>query len=240
MRWCCDETRGERLRYGVAFLIFAVALVCAALWLQGWALLLLWPAASFGLVALGYAILGPRVMGKDALGNYHWWSRIILLPFRLFTLGGWYFGRLLAGGTPHAEIAPGLWLGRRVRADQLPGDTRLIIDLTSEFCEPRGVRDGREYVCIPALDARVPDEAACRKAIERISTATGGVYIHCAQGFGRSATVAAIVLISRGDCRDVDEAERRLAAVRPGVRLNRRQRDFVRRLTRKRDDATND
>ena len=222
----------------MAFLIFAVALTYAALRQGGWMLLLLWPAASFGLVALGYVVLGPRVMGKDSLGDHRWWSRVVLLPFRLFTLGGWYFGRFLAGGPPHVEIAPGVWLGRRVRVDQLPSDTRLVIDLTSEFRATPGMRDGREYLCIPALDARVPDEAACRAAIERISTAAGAVYIHCAQGFGRSATVAAILLIHRGDCRDVEDAERRLATLRPGVRLNRRQREFVRRLTQTRDDAT--
>jgi hypothetical protein len=223
------------MKYALAFLFVTAGLVYLALRHSGFALLLLWPAASFALVSLGYALLGPGVMGKDALGNYRWWARVPMLPFRLFTLGGWYFGRLLARGRPaHCEIAPGVWLGRRVvDADELPAGTTLVIDLTSELTEPRGVRDGRRYVCVPALDASVPDVAPCRAVIDQIATNGTGVYIHCAQGFGRSAAVAAAVLIARGDCRDVDEAERRLAALRPGVRLNRRQRDFVRRLTQK-------
>ena len=223
------------MSYALAFVLIAAGLIYLALRHGGWALLLLWPAASFAVVALGYAMLGQRVMGKDALGRYRWWARVPLLPFRLFTLGGWHIGRLLTRGNASSEILPGLWLGRRVAADELPPGTALVVDLTSEFSPPRRLlQGGRRYVCVPALDGTVPDESAAREAlglVAEVARAGGTVYIHCARGFGRSAAMVAAVLIIRGECRDVDEAQQRLSKLRPGVRLNSRQREFVKKLT---------
>jgi protein-tyrosine phosphatase len=88
-----------------------------------------------------------------------------------------------------------------------------------------------EYLCVPTLDALTPSDSIARQAIDRIARSDGPVYIHCAQGHGRSAAFAAAVLIRRGLARDVEEAERLLVTKRPGVRLNRRQREFVRRVT---------
>ena len=75
--------KGSRTRYGVAFAVFAVALIYNAWHYRGWAWLLLWPALSFAIVAAGYLVLGPRVMGKSAVGDFHWWSHALLLPFCL-------------------------------------------------------------------------------------------------------------------------------------------------------------
>lgn len=226
---------GSFARYGVAFAAFAAALAYLAWRHGGWAWLLLWPAVSFAVVAAGYLHLGPRVMGKTHQGDFRWWSRVFLFPFRVFVLFGWYVGRLIQPGPASAEIVPGVWLGRRVSAGELPAGTGIVIDLTSEIGVPACVRDGgRRYLCVPSLDRGVPDVAAARAALDEAAEVArdgGGVYIHCAQGFGRSAALVAAMLIRRGECRDVDDAEARLKMLRPGVRLTRQQRAFVRRMT---------
>jgi protein-tyrosine phosphatase len=223
------------MRYGLVFGAFAAALLYLACREGGWAWLLLWPAASFAVVAAGYAIVGPRAMGKDPAGDFHWWSRIVLLPFRMFVIFGWYVGRLFTPGPPSSEIVPGVWLGRRVAARHLPPGTGVVIDMTSEIAVPRRVRDGlRRYRCVPTLDRGIPDLAAAQAALDeavQVASEGGGVYIHCAQGFGRSAALVAALLIRRGECRDVDEAEARLRTLRPGVKLTRQQRRFVMQLT---------
>jgi protein-tyrosine phosphatase len=100
---------------------------------------------------------------------------------------------------------------------------------------PRRVREAsRRYICLPTLDRGVPDVAAARAALDeaaQVARAGGVVYIHCAQGFGRSAALVAAILVRRGECRDVGEAEARLKSLRPGVRLTRQQRAFVTELT---------
>ena len=232
---------GSFVRYGVAFAAFAAALVYLAARHGGSAWLLLWPAVSFAVVAAGYLRLGPRVMGKNHAGDFHWWSRVFLLPFRVFVLFGWHVGRLIAPGPANAEIMRGVWLGRRVSAGELPPGTGVVIDLTSEIGVPRRVRDGvRRYICLPTLDRGVPDVAAAHAALDeaaKVAREGGGVYIHCAQGFGRSAALVAAMLIRRGECRDADEAEQRLKTLRPGVRLTRQQRAFVQQMTEPRDPA---
>jgi protein-tyrosine phosphatase len=110
-----------------------------------------------------------------------------------------------------------------------------VVDLTSEFSDARLMRESRgivaEYLCLPTLDAWVSEEEAFRAALDRVAAADGPVYIHCAQGHGRSGTFAAALLLRRGIARDVDDAVRMLRARRPGVRLNRRQRKFLQQLT---------
>jgi protein-tyrosine phosphatase len=97
------------------------------------------------------------------------------------------------------------------------------VDLTAEFPEPRGVRTGRTYLCVPILDGAATDEQTLRELIDKIVAWPGGVYIHCAMGHGRSAMVAAAVLLARGLAVTAGEAEQSLRRGRPGVRLNRAQ-----------------
>jgi protein-tyrosine phosphatase len=182
------------------------------------------------IVALAY-LAGPRLMGKRSDGRFAWWSTVLLLPFRLITHGTWLLGKAIAAEPVHAEIVPGVWMGRRARANELPPDIATIIDMTSELPDPRAVREREGYLCVPTLDASAPDEVAFKAALERIATSPGNVYIHCAQGHGRAGTLAAAVLIQRGLARDVDDAARQLARRRPRTRLNRRQRNFVAKMT---------
>jgi protein-tyrosine phosphatase len=61
------------------------------------------------------------------------------------------------------------------------------------------------------------------RAVEAVLAARGAAFIHCAFGHGRSATVAAAVLVRRGDA-TLDDVEAKLRAVRPRIGLNAHQR----------------
>lgn len=50
------------------------------------------------------------------------------------------------------------------------------------------------------------------------------LFVHCAHGHGRSATVLGAVLIALGEAGTVDEAVKLMQKSRPRVRLNNRQR----------------
>jgi hypothetical protein len=82
------------------------------------------------------------------------------------------------------------------------------------------------YLNLPVWDTHAPTPQAIDRAVawalaER--RAGRGVYVHCAHGHGRSATVAGAVLIASGAARDASDAVRVMQAARPRVRLNRRQ-----------------
>jgi protein-tyrosine phosphatase len=48
----------------------------------------------------------------------------------------------------------------------------------------------------------------------------GTIYIHCAQGHGRTGMFAAAVLLSSGQAATPEEALRLVTSARPGVRLS--------------------
>jgi protein-tyrosine phosphatase len=184
------------------------------------------------LLALGaaYAGLGPRILGKRPDGRLAPAAVVLLLPYLLATWVVWHLYRLVSPEPCYHEVAPGLWLGRRAFARELPPGVGLVIDMTAEFAAPRGVRVGREYHSLPTLDTAAPDEAQLRAAVEKVVAWPAPVYVHCAQGHGRSALLAAAVLVRRELAADARQAEEMLRRVRPGVRLTRSQRKVLDRL----------
>lgn len=219
------------MKYAVALPVLGFTLL-----LLGWRLgggagawLLAWTGASFGAVGAGYAGLGPRVLGKRPNGTLAWPNVVALLPYFALTWGLWHVQRLLGREPNWAEVAPGLWLGRRpVGAHELPPGVVLVADLTSEFGAARNVRRLAAYRCLPTLDAAPPpDSRAFDDLVRALAASPGPVYVHCALGHGRSALVVAAVLLARGLAKDANEAEAQVKAARPGVGLNKAQRAFL-------------
>ena len=97
--------------------------------------------------------------------------------------------------------------------------------LSSDFF--RGVVVGRSYLCLPTLDALAPPLAAMRELVKQVAAWPGTAYVHCAAGHGRSALVAAAVLLARGLAADPKEAQRLVRKARPGVSLNKSQRRLL-------------
>jgi protein-tyrosine phosphatase len=216
--------------YAIIFALLAGYLIFLAVLLGGWGWLLLWPALSFLVLASGYAVFGPGVCGKRPDGRLAWWSLLALLPVLLLLWSLWHLIRLVSWETVANEIAPGVWLGRRAFVHELPPRVVLVVDLTAEFPAPRRIREGRDYLCLPTLDGIAPDELAFRAILAQVADSPGPVYLHCAQGHGRSALLAAALLLQRGLAADVREAERLLRQARPGVRLKPGQRRLLHRL----------
>ena len=210
--------------------IIGLVLAWAAVLLRGWGLLLLWPAGAFLLTALAYrrgwhGAFGKRPDGRLAVGPL-----VVLLPYLLLTWAAWHFRRWLWQEKPYSEVADGLFLGRRVYGRELPDGIEMVVDLTAEFIEPRGVRQGRRYVCLPTLDATAPTFEAFAELVDTVAAFQGRVYVHCAVGFGRSATVIAAVLLRRGVCERIGQVIHRLQQARPGVTINRSQVRLLRRM----------
>ncbi len=209
-------------KFVAAFAVIAGA--CA--WGATSSVLLAWPMVTFAVVAASYAGAGPHAFGKNARGELHPVSIVVLAPYLVFA---WLvlFALRFGGEAGHHEIRPRLFLGRRpLRASELPPGVTLIVDLTSEF---PGVRPkDAEYMCLPTLDGSAPtDVDAAWAIIERIRAHEGIVYVHCAAGHGRSAAIVTGVLVAEGRADDVKHAVRLIRAVRPKIGLSRSQRALV-------------
>jgi protein-tyrosine phosphatase len=201
--------------------LIAIALIGLAIATRLW--ILLWPAAVLTAVAVVYLMPAPRALGKRADGTLAWWAWLAWAPLfaymRLLHEGA----RTLTDESVADEVAPGIWVGRRPRAHELPPGIALVVDLCAELPEAPGVTEGRAYLAIPTLDAMAPPAREIARAVDAVLGASGPAFIHCAFGHGRSATVAAAVLVRRGDA-TLAEVEGRLRARRPRIGLNAHQR----------------
>lgn len=213
--------------HAILFILLAIGCTILAIANGGAAWVALWPALSFLIVAAAYMTGNARLLGKRADGRIGLLPFVLLLPYLMLSWAIWWVMRWLEGAASH-EVAPGVWVGRRAGCHELPPGTALVVDMTAEFWEPRGVCTAcATYLCVPTLDACVPTEPMFRELLDQVARTEGPVYLHCAQGFGRSATLAAAVLIARGHARDIADAERVLRTARPGVRLNALQRKML-------------
>jgi protein-tyrosine phosphatase len=218
------------VRYALIFFLLSTCLVTLAVSLGGLYWLLLWPAFDGLWLSAGYTGLGPRVCGKRPDGRLAWWAVVLLLPYLGLTWLVWHLNRAVSRERPCHEVAPALWVGRRPFAHELPPDVSLVVDLTAEFIAHPEVLRGRTYVCLPTLDLSAPEEKAFQHLVSRVTDWQGTVYVHCAAGHGRSAAVAAAVLIARGLAGSVEEAENVMRKVRPGIRLAPAQRSLLLRI----------
>jgi protein-tyrosine phosphatase len=191
--------------------------------------LLAWMGLSFITVGIAYAGAGPRVFGKTAQGARRWWAYPLLLPYLLYTyVVAWIRHRLSAEPAAH-EVLPNLWVGRWPGRTPLPPRVTLVIDMTAEFARARAARDVA-YVCYPTLDFLAPTPEHARAAVAQILSHPQGVYLHCAFGHGRSAAIAALVLIARQQAGNAAEAHTHLRSTRRGVRFARHQHALIQSL----------
>jgi protein-tyrosine phosphatase len=218
------------MKYAVFFTLLGLLVMAIAMLSGGWTLVLLWPAVTLLTLGGAYGGVGPGLLGKRPDGQLAPWAVLLLMPYLVVNWVVWHLYRLLAREPCSHEIVPGLWLGRRAFAHELPAGVELVVDMTAEFAAPRDLGVGRVYHCLPTLDGTAPDEAHFRAAVEKVTARSSPVYIFCAQGHGRSATVAAAVLVRRGLAADAVEAEEMLRQLRPGVRLTRTQRRLLARF----------
>jgi protein-tyrosine phosphatase len=109
----------------------------------------------------------------------------------------------------------------------VPANVDLIVDLTAEFPVAPGIIGGRTYYALPVLDASMPNEKTLCELIYKVAAWQGNVYLHCALGRGRSATVAAGVLVARGLAADVEQAVAMVKQARPVIGLRKVQRELL-------------
>lgn len=84
------------MKYTITFLLLGILVIYFALTIGGWWHLLHWFSLSCFLQALGYAGAGPRVFGKRPDGRLPLWSKIVHLPFMLYSKLLWHIVRMLS------------------------------------------------------------------------------------------------------------------------------------------------
>jgi protein-tyrosine phosphatase len=196
---------------------FVVVAIATGLWVA------LWPAVVLVATTVVYALRLPGAFLKRSDGTLPWFSWLVwgpLFAYQWVVLEG---GRRLMGEAISTEVGPGVYVARRPRLADLPPNIAIVVDLCAEFPAAPGIADGRVYLTLPTLDATAPTPEQIVTAVDAVIAANGPAFIHCAHGHGRSATVAAAVLIRRGQA-TLDDVEAKMKALRPRIGLNAGQR----------------
>ncbi len=215
-----------------------VALLLLRRWPPG-ALAAGWVAAAGFAVSLAasppLAAVSTGLLGKNtATGALPLWSRLAFAPYHSAL-------RLRLASTrarsaePRADAIVGTdWYlgGWPAAPGDLPPGVVAILDVTAEL--PRTVAGpGLPYRCLPVWDTWAPATPAIQASLDWAAAAVraarkkegGRVYVHCANGHGRSAVLAvARVLEGGGGGGTVDGAVAVVQCSRPRSLLNLRNR----------------
>lgn len=191
--------------YYLAGAIICVGLAVLCVHSSPAALLLLWPAVAFAIVAIGYFGAGPRIFQKRADGRGSVASRWLLAPYRLGALINiWLWTRQMPASV---EIADGVHLGRFPRHHEA-NRFATVIDVTGELLRPRATT--ARWHNFPTLDLASVDKTQTLAAASLVEAVRpqGPVLVCCALGFQRSACVVASWLLISRRCENAAEALR--------------------------------
>lgn len=215
----------------IAFWVAAAACTAAAALLGGAWAVLLWPALVYAAIAIGYMGVGARVLGKRPDGTRSPVVHAVMLPYIGVAWLVWRAVRRRKRIEPYDRIGPGILVSRRLYPHEVPAGLALIVDFSAEFDEPRGVREAAPYLATSVLDGALPRIEEYLELVDRLAAVEGDMLLHCAAGHGRSATVAAGVLLRRGVVGSAEEAVAVLDHARPTADLSEHQREMVRAVS---------
>ncbi len=195
-----------------------------------WAMtLLLNTAIAFACVSIAFACNSPHIFFKQRDGSLSTRSYIIYWPYMLLNA----ISLKIYRGTKHEhafdEVVPGVFLGGRLTdKDEIPfQDTGIgyALDLTSEFSETPFMRRKYRYLNVPLLDSCAPTQKQLKRAVEWVceKQIDSPVYVHCALGHGRSATVVAAYLLKTKQATCPERAVDLIREHRPRISLNTHQ-----------------
>ncbi|MDE9539373.1 phosphatase PAP2/dual specificity phosphatase family protein [Xenorhabdus bovienii] len=221
-RWQPNQDRYARKLFGYYLTGSALFALIASL-LGGSFWILLWPAVSLLMIALGYAGLGSSVFQKQPDGRMSLSARWLLAPYQL---GAWlsylWFRRK---STPFSHITEGIILGS---LPCQPVTTASVLDMTAEW-HRRSDSHTVDYVCQPQIDLLPLAPEALQSAICALDKLRqqGDVFVHCTLGLSRSAMVVAAWLLKQHPEYDINTVVAILRKARPHVTFRQTHLDAL-------------
>jgi protein-tyrosine phosphatase len=225
-----SHTEGRAPRYATAFLLLSASVALLGVGAPGALPFLAWPALAWMLVGIAYLRPGLGIFAKRE-GRLRASRKLLLWPHLALLYGTWHAVRWASREPAFATLTPELLVGRRLLPGEYP-EIHTLVDLTAELDEqiPAGVA----YLSFPILDGGPLSPASLRRIAQRIAGCRPPIYIHCAQGHGRTAMVTSAVLVELGLAGSGEEALAQIQRVRPEAKPNDAQLRALREATARR------
>ncbi|NLB70322.1 MAG: hypothetical protein GX804_11710 [Lentisphaerae bacterium] len=193
-------------------------------------IILLWAMGVAGVLHAAYRDNDSTSFGKSSDGRIGTSGILVMFPY-IFTL--WLRQAaisLLSRENRYDKICDGVWIGRRPScASHLPEEASVCVDLAAEFASAAFLRNSSseklKYISFPILEASTRGIEELCECID--SLPEGNIFIHCAQGHGRSGFFTAAYLLRSGRVGTLPQAEELIRSARPGVKLRKAQHAFL-------------
>jgi hypothetical protein len=209
------------MSYRHQLVLLGLMLIALGIVKAGWLILFTWLGCNFLWLGIAHGRGQHQVFGKRPDGTLPLWSWLLFLPLLAYTAGLSHLIRLLTREPAIHVVTEQLVIGRRLLPTEIQGEFDNYVDLTAELPEPAAIRCGSSYRCFPILDGAAPSPESLRETVR--SLRPGRTFIHCAQGHGRTGLFALAVMLESGQAQTVEEGLGILRAVRPGIRLSKKQ-----------------
>jgi len=215
------------VKYGLTFLAFASLCVYGAVsskLILG--ILLYYFSANFLFLSVAYFSRQPELLGKQPNGTTKWSPRLLNFPWYVISQIVWRISILLSKEPCYHTIPNSkIIIGRKFRRGELPPNTQVLIDLTSEFSEAH--HEVPTYISLPMLDgvAPRPDFKEVMESLIPI-VESQNTYIHCVQGHGRTSTFTSLLLAQLNSISPM-EAYASILKVRPMAKASSSQLAFL-------------
>jgi hypothetical protein len=215
------------LKYGAIFILLSLLLLGGCFIMENLMarVLISYTSLSFLGCGLAYAFKSPSFWLKRNNGTVSLMSLLLFAPLHILNWFSLLLAVRLQKEKPFHEITHNLWLGRRLIQGEATyfsqSSEAAVLDMTAEFAENGNLRN-QNYLCIPTLDHTSPSKEQLELAVTfiRKHILTRPVFVHCALGHGRSATVVTAWLLAQNNSLDVEAAIKQIKAIRPGIGLN--------------------
>jgi diacylglycerol kinase (ATP) len=212
-------SRQARHATGVGWLVVAIEAELAICFLS--------LSAMYGLRAAGM-----RVEDVSRRPGWAMATRVIILPYLLVGRFSLHVARWFDREGLLNPVAPGLFIGRLPFPSESivlrTAGIHAVLNLCWEFPGLTGIDRGPPFETgrVPILDGAAPTDRQFDDAVRWVAARRDEgrcVLIHCAQGHGRTSTVAASVLVRLGLAPDAGQALAMIRAARPFARPSRGQ-----------------
>ncbi|MDX1959640.1 MAG: dual specificity protein phosphatase family protein [Leptospiraceae bacterium] len=191
-------------------------------------IILYWFSCSFFYLGGIYFLNKPNLLAKNQyLGRISGFIILFNLPYFLLINSIWFLKDTFSKENRTDYFFENYYIGKKVSFKNLPKNIETVVDLTAELNEDYDIVRNKNYILFPILDGSIPDINDFYLLIKKITNLQNNIYIHCAEGHGRTAIVAIVLYLLKNKELSINDGISFVKSKREKISLNETQKEFL-------------